>query len=517
MKNIKYILMTVVAALFVTSCDWFVLDNQEAHNAKISGKFVDAETGQLVPSEVYSSQTGVFKVVELGWDSEATQTWYIKNDGVEYTTEAYRHSFNGYDAIFLGNEGYMKGESTNLVEPFFIYRLFVNNHCFLATFDISASHTVAIYKVGGNSNDLSAGLYQTGAIALYEEQGTSAIEGMMIKSWDELLADGIVHVEDGVVYTDFDSNEFVNASSEALAGDLILPNDGSITKIGDAHWDPDVWNEQWGEYGYVVGNYAFNNCKNLTGIKIPDSATLISYFAFYECDRLTTVNTGDGVSIIDEAAFSDCTNLKGVMLGNNVKSIGRQAFSCCTGLTSIDTPDSVVSIGAEAFYGCVHLKDVTICSGVEYIAQNAFGYITDLTTLTFKNGENWTVYSMNSGEAICNIDLSDPYLNAKLYLEKYNDYEFMKITDFPSVYSHFELGDSADNAPVFYGKYISGFGVSPEGIKSVIVNGVAANIYDSSWGLELPCSNGDVVEIVITLTDNANNSATISGFLKFLL
>ena len=81
MKNIKYILMTVVAALFVTSCDWFVLDNQEAHNAKISGKFVDAETGQLVPSEVYSSQTGVFKVFELGWDSEAAQTWYIKNDG----------------------------------------------------------------------------------------------------------------------------------------------------------------------------------------------------------------------------------------------------------------------------------------------------------------------------------------------------------------------------------------------------------------------------------------------------
>lgn len=81
MKNIKYILMTVLAAFFVTSCDWFVLDNQEQHNAKISGKFVDAETGKLVPSEVYSSQTGVFKVFELGWDSEAAQTWYIKNDG----------------------------------------------------------------------------------------------------------------------------------------------------------------------------------------------------------------------------------------------------------------------------------------------------------------------------------------------------------------------------------------------------------------------------------------------------
>ena len=81
MKNIKYILMTVVAALFVTSCDWFVLDNMESHDAKVAGKFVDAETGALVPSEVYSSQTGVFKIFELGWDAEAAQTWYIKNNG----------------------------------------------------------------------------------------------------------------------------------------------------------------------------------------------------------------------------------------------------------------------------------------------------------------------------------------------------------------------------------------------------------------------------------------------------
>ena len=81
MKNIRYILMTVLAACFVTSCDWFVLDNAEQHNATISGKFIDEGTGELVPNEVYSSTTGVMKVVELGWDSEAVQTWYVKNNG----------------------------------------------------------------------------------------------------------------------------------------------------------------------------------------------------------------------------------------------------------------------------------------------------------------------------------------------------------------------------------------------------------------------------------------------------
>lgn len=72
--------MTVVAAFCVTSCDWFELDNMEGHDATIAGKFVDAD-GDLVPSEVYSSQTGVFKVFELGWDAEEAQTWYIKNNG----------------------------------------------------------------------------------------------------------------------------------------------------------------------------------------------------------------------------------------------------------------------------------------------------------------------------------------------------------------------------------------------------------------------------------------------------
>lgn len=72
--------MTVMAAFCVTSCDWFELDNMEGHDATIAGKFVDAD-GDLVPSEVYGSQTGVFKIFELGWDNEVAQTWYIKNNG----------------------------------------------------------------------------------------------------------------------------------------------------------------------------------------------------------------------------------------------------------------------------------------------------------------------------------------------------------------------------------------------------------------------------------------------------
>ncbi len=101
MKNIRYILMAVIAACFVTSCDWFVLDNQEDYDAQIHGTLIDAETGNPVYSEIYGSNTGgwgvnvstgFIKVIELGWDSEAQQTWYVKNNGT------YRN-----DLVFAGH------------------------------------------------------------------------------------------------------------------------------------------------------------------------------------------------------------------------------------------------------------------------------------------------------------------------------------------------------------------------------------------------------------------------------
>ena len=52
---------------------------------------------------------------------------------------------------------------------------------------------------GVEPETLAPGLYQTGAIALYEEQGASAVDGMMITSWDELLASGAIVVKDGAV------------------------------------------------------------------------------------------------------------------------------------------------------------------------------------------------------------------------------------------------------------------------------------------------------------------------------
>lgn len=71
--------MAVLAAFCMTSCEWFLLDNTEQHNATVSGKIIDAATGETVQTEINNG--GSIRFVELGWDAEAFQTWTVKNNG----------------------------------------------------------------------------------------------------------------------------------------------------------------------------------------------------------------------------------------------------------------------------------------------------------------------------------------------------------------------------------------------------------------------------------------------------
>ena len=77
MKKIISIFSCALLLSTAVSCDWFQLDNQEGWNAKVQGKIIDTVTGQPVQSE----QGRTITVVEKGWDTEANQSWRIKNDG----------------------------------------------------------------------------------------------------------------------------------------------------------------------------------------------------------------------------------------------------------------------------------------------------------------------------------------------------------------------------------------------------------------------------------------------------
>ena len=107
-----------------------------------------------------------------------------------------------------------------------------------------------------------------------------------------------------------------------------------------------------------IGNDAFDNCRSLTSVTIPDSVTSIGDSAFRYCTSLTSVTIPDSVTSIGDTAFQYCTSLASVTIPDSVTSIDEYAFYDCKSLTSVTIPDSVTSIGDWAFSGCKSLTNV---------------------------------------------------------------------------------------------------------------------------------------------------------------
>ena len=97
MKKILYAIAICAAAV---SCDMFQLDNMEGPNAQVTGKLLDAITGEKIGVEtaqtasidwstwsyVYKADGGAIVVVEQGWDAEQDQDWLVRYDGT-YTNK----------------------------------------------------------------------------------------------------------------------------------------------------------------------------------------------------------------------------------------------------------------------------------------------------------------------------------------------------------------------------------------------------------------------------------------------
>ncbi len=151
----------------------------------------------------------------------------------------------------------------------------------------------------------------------------------------------------------------------------------------------------------AISGGAFEDCKNLISIAIPNSVTsigssafrnctcltsvTIGSYAFYNCSSLTSVTIGSGVTSIGSKAFQGCSSLTSVTIGNSVTSIGDDAFADCSGLTSVSIPNSVTSIGDNAFRGCSRLTSITIPNSVTSIGRNAFYKCSGLTSVTIGN------------------------------------------------------------------------------------------------------------------------------------
>ena len=134
-----------------------------------------------------------------------------------------------------------------------------------------------------------------------------------------------------------------------------------------------------------IGNQAFVYCQQLSSIVIPDSVTSIGNAAFMSCENLTSVTLPEGLTKISNSMFSYCDNLININIPKGITSIGDHAFSECNKLSNITFPNSLISIGNCAFSYC-YLTNISIPCGVSTIGDYAFSGCLGLSTVVLSNG-----------------------------------------------------------------------------------------------------------------------------------
>lgn len=247
--------------------------------------------------------------------------------------------------------------------------------------------------------------------------------GDTFTSWEKLVNQGTVKVNNGVVTTNYTSNGISNTSSTKLKGELVIPSDGSITSLGtDAFYGCEYLTGIDIPNSVInIDRYAFGYCKALTSVTIPDSITQVN-INFSGCYALTYVVIPASVTNIAPHGFEGCSALTNIIVADNnpnyksidgnlyskdgkqlvqyaigkpvteytipeeVTHLGGGAFRTSTKLTSIVIPEGVVDIGDGAFYGCSNLSSVDIAESVTNIGMVAFFRCISLSSIVIPNG-----------------------------------------------------------------------------------------------------------------------------------
>ena len=131
-----------------------------------------------------------------------------------------------------------------------------------------------------------------------------------------------------------------------------------------------------------IGDSAFEDCTNLTGIEFPDGFTSIGNSSFKGCSSLADVKLPNSLTQMGLYAFENCSSLTSVELPGGLTYIPMNAFRMCSSLTSIEFPSSLTEIESNAFELCSSLTSVELPGGLTYMGSSIFGNCNSLTDIS---------------------------------------------------------------------------------------------------------------------------------------
>ena len=177
------------------------------------------------------------------------------------------------------------------------------------------------------------------------------------------------------LFSDYDNPEIYQYSiyDDGVVIDKLIDNNSTVLKI------PKRIN---GRIVTKIGEGAFNNCKNLNSVSIPDTVTVIGKKAFAGCTGLTEIRLPNSVGYVGAYAFSECDNLRKVYLPETINRIWNYSFWRCCGLEEITIPSTVTEIGKCAFSQCYKLKTVYFPDNLQIINERSFENCVELEKIS---------------------------------------------------------------------------------------------------------------------------------------
>ena len=149
-----------------------------------------------------------------------------------------------------------------------------------------------------------------------------------------------------------------NASGDKITGKYVATEDTFSAWLSDP-----VNNSLIIPNGIVtVEDDMFRGAWGVRSVVFPDSLETISQRAFRDCVKLTGTLDLKNVAQLEGEAFRGCTAVTGLSM-NAMEDIGSLAFAYMTGLTTITLPGTTNAIRTGAFSNCTNLTTITFVQG----------------------------------------------------------------------------------------------------------------------------------------------------------
>jgi len=210
-----------------------------------------------------------------------------------------------------------------------------------------------------------------------------------------------------------------------------------------------------------IADYAFYNCSNLQKINIANSVLEIGESAFEGCKEITSIILPDHIKVIENNTFSNCEKLSSINISSSVTRIGNYAFANCISLAEIELPNQLKLIGESAFINCSRIESMTLPfvgenadgSGATYLgyifgATNYLGNRTSvpssLKNIKITHGSTIKTNAFYGCESIENIEVSSD-------ISTIEQSAFYGLNSLQSITLPF-VGSSLDDSTAYFGK-----------------------------------------------------------------